>query len=114
MFVLEQLDKRLIDFLIDHAVNQDICSFFNGSARGFQLGRVNCHANFVGVAFLNRGPNNRPKTFDRMVFVDDVPDLDVVRVLRREFPHKIPRLLGPIGVEPSVDLSVYDEIAEGR
>ena len=57
------------------------------------------------MAFFNRCAHNWTEAFDRMILIDDVPDLNQVRFLFGQFAHELARLIG------SVDL--YDRrIAE--
>ena len=77
-------------------MHQNVRAFFNCCARRFQFGRVNRHADLMGVTFFNRGANGRPETVDRMILVDDVPDLHQIGFLLGEFAHELARLLGTV------------------
>ena len=88
--------KRVVDRLVDDAVDEHIGAFFHGGARRFQFCRVHGHANFVGVTFFDRSANDRPKRVDRMILIDDVPDFNEIWILRGQFAHELARLLGSI------------------
>src|SRR5207249_2835711 len=80
----------------DDAVHEHIGAFFNSSARGLQFGRVNCDAQFARVTFFDRCADDRPETVERMIFIDDVPNLHEIGILRGEFAHEVARLIGRI------------------
>ena len=96
MAIFQKLHERVVHRFIDHAMYEHVCAFFHRGARGLQLGRVYCDTNFVRVTLFNRRADNRPKAVNRMIFVDNVPDLDQIRFSAREFPDEIARLLRSI------------------
>ena len=77
-------------------MDQHVCAFFNRSTRSFQFSRVNCDSDFVRMTFLNGGADNRAERIDRMILVDDVPNLHQIWFLFREFANEFARLIGRI------------------
>ena len=75
-------------------MDEDVGAFFHGGARCFQFGRMNRDAQFARMTLFNRRANDRPKAIDRMVFIDDVPDLHQVRFLLGQFADELARLIG--------------------
>ena len=59
--LLEEFHESVIDRFVGHAVDQKIGAFFDGGARGFQLGGVNGHAQLQPVRFRDDGVNDRPE-----------------------------------------------------
>src|SRR5256885_1752168 len=53
-------------------------------------------ANFVRVAFFDRRVHDRPERFDRMILIDNVPNLHQIGLLLCKFAHELARLLGRI------------------
>ena len=96
MSIFQQLHERVVDRLVDDAVDKNVGAFFHGGAGRFQFGGVNGHANFVGVTLANGRANDRPKRVDRMILIDDVPDFNEIWILRRQFADELPRLIGSI------------------
>ena len=93
MPILQQFHKCFIDRLVDDAVHEHVHAFFNRGARRFQFGRVHGDADFARVAFFNRRTHDRPKRIDRMILINDVPDLQQIRILLRELAYELARLI---------------------
>ena len=93
MPILQQLHERVIDRFIDHAVHEHIGPFFDRRARRLQFSRMNRDADFVRMTFFNRRTDDRPKRIDRIVLIDDVPNLHQVWILFRQFAHEFARLI---------------------
>jgi hypothetical protein len=75
--------------MINHAVNKHVRAFFHRRARGLELCCVHGDTNLVGMTLFDRRPDDRPKGVDRMILVDDVPDLHQIRFLFRQFTHEL-------------------------
>src|SRR5262249_51497349 len=66
---------------------------FNCCARRFQFGRVNRDPDFVSVTLFNCRARDRAEFLDRLILIDDVPDLYQIRFLRRELADELARLI---------------------
>src|SRR5262249_3128677 len=77
-------------------MNKYVSPFRDGSASGFKLGRMYGNMNLVGMTFVHHSPYNRTKRLDWMCVVRDVPDLDVIGVLRSEPANHFAPLFGCI------------------
>ena len=95
-FLPQQLHEAIVYFFVGDAVHQHIRAFFDRGARGLQLSRVHGDAQFVRMTFFDSRAHDRAEAVDRMIFVDDVPNLDQVGILRREFADELPRLFGRV------------------
>ena len=93
MSILQQFHKGAVDFLVDYAVHKNVRAFFHRGARRLEFGGVNGHADLARVTLFDRRPHDRPEAVDRMIFVDDVPNLHEIGILRGEFAHEFARLL---------------------
>ena len=96
MSILQKIHKRVVDRFVDHAVHEHVGAFFDCGAGSFQFGCVHCHANFVRVTLFNGRANNWAKGIDRMVFVDNVPNLHQIGFLFGKFAHELARLIGSV------------------
>ena len=74
-------------------MDKNVSAFFYRRARSLELGGVHGDANFVGMTLFDCSADNRPESIDRMIFVDDVPDLHQIRFLFRQFAHELTRLI---------------------
>ena len=91
--IFQQLYERVIDRIVGHAMDENVRAFFDRCACRFQFGRVHCDANLVRMTFFNRRAHDWPEAFDRVVFVDDVPNLDQIGFLFGQFPHELACLI---------------------
>ena len=74
-------------------MDEHVRAFFHSCPCRFQFRGMHCDTNLVRMTFFNRGAHDWPETFDRMVLVDDVPNLDQVGFLFGQFTHELPRLI---------------------
>jgi len=80
-------------------VNENVRAFFDGGTRRLQFGRMDRDANVVRVTFFNRCPDRRSKRIDRMILVDDLPDLHEVGFLLGQFAHELARLIRAVDLD---------------
>ena len=64
-----------------------------------EFGGVHGHAEFACMAFFDDGMNDGSEFLDRVLGVDDVPDLDVVGIFRGELAHQLAALLGRVDLD---------------
>src|SRR5438067_13932675 len=93
MLIFKKLNEAVVYFRVDHAVDEHLDAFLDRRPGSFQFGGVNGNADMMDMALLNCRANDRPEAIDRMIFVDNVPDLDQVRFVRGEFTDKFARLI---------------------
>ena len=91
--LFQQPNECIVDQFVGDAVDEKVGAFLDRGARGFQLSGVNSDAQFQPVTFRDDRVNNGPEFLDRVLGVDDVPDLDVIRCLFRQFLHELDALL---------------------
>ena len=48
------------------------------------------------MTFFDRRAHDWPETLDRMILVDDVPDLHRIRLLLGQFANELARLIGGV------------------
>ncbi len=95
----QQLHKRVIDFFVDDAVHEHVGAFFNCGASSLQFGRVNSDTNVACVTFFDRRADNWTEAVDRMIFIDDVPNLDEIGILRGELAHELAGLIRRVDLD---------------
>ncbi len=80
-------------------MDENIRAFFDCRACRLQFGRVHCDADFVRMTFFNCRAHDRPEAFDRMILIDDVPNLHQIGFLLGEFAHEFSRLIGRVDLD---------------
>ena len=91
--IFEQLYERVIDWLVGHAVDEHVRAFFHRRARRIQFRRVDSDTYFVRVTFFYRCAHDWPETFNRVLLVDDVPNLHKIGFLFSQFAYESARLI---------------------
>ena len=99
MSILQQFHKCIIDFLVDNAVHEYVSAFFHRGARSLQFGRVNSDTQFASVTFFDGRADDRTKAIDRMILINDIPNLHEIGILRGELAHEFAGLIRSVDLD---------------
>src|SRR4030095_9821285 len=109
--LLHQPNEGVIDRFVSHAVDEQVGTFLDRSARRLKLGRVHRDTEFAGVTLRDGRVNDRAEERGACDVAlpgcgrcawrrggsrrrNDIPNLDVVRIMSGEPADELPALLG--------------------